>query len=226
MAANWRVTHWHGFETQMIKYLSFFWLLLLCSSCSTPQVNSTPGSQSPAKLSPPKLGQLSKATMVEIHNDWNGYSDITPILRHYKLRHQNQQLIGNAHFAVGGYGAASIRQQLTKKVKVPTPLAQKFFDTLSKTPVEIGPYKPLIKRADDYPDLMIHLTLEGKKITFSSQSQGNGNVPWKIIIADRDRTAEYISNSPLPAQALKSLDSVLNNSGIDAIIHRKRHSRS
>jgi hypothetical protein len=158
--------------------------------------------------------------MVEIYNDWNGYSDITPILRHYKLRRHNQELIGNAHFAVGGYGAASIRQQSTKKVKIPAPLAQKFFHTLTTTPLKVGTYQPLIKNRDDYPNLMIRLTIEGQQVTFTSQSQGSGNVPWKILIADRGGRADYISNSSLPAQALKLLDPILNNPGIDAIIQR------
>jgi len=47
---------------------------------------------------------------VEIHNDWNEYSDITPILRRYKLRIKQQKLVGHADIAVGGYGAVGVHQ--------------------------------------------------------------------------------------------------------------------
>jgi hypothetical protein len=160
--------------------------------------------------------------MVEIQNDWNGYSDITPILRHYKLRRPNQELLGNAHFAVGGYGAANIHQQTTKKVKIPAGVTQNFLATLAKTPIKLGKYKPLINHSDDYPSITIRVKLKGKEVTFSSQSQGKDHIPWKVAISSPDRTTEYISNSPIPAQALKLLDPYINNPGIDLIIQRKR----
>ena len=43
------------------------------------------------------LAAVIQAQKVEIRNDWNGYSDITPIIRHYKLRLVTKDLVGNAH---------------------------------------------------------------------------------------------------------------------------------
>ena len=83
----------------MFKKLSPLLLILLCVSCGNSQVDLT---KSQILRSEPQLTTLMQAQTVEIRNDWNGYSDITPILRHYKLRVEQQKLVGNAYIAVGG----------------------------------------------------------------------------------------------------------------------------
>ncbi len=111
--------------------------LLLSSSCTQSRVDRS--IQVPIQSQPPlpSLAKIIQSETVEIHNDWNGYSDITPILRRYKLRVQNKELIGNAHIAVGGYGAAGIRQQATTRVKIPAAVTSRFLATLAKTPLKV-----------------------------------------------------------------------------------------
>lgn len=207
-----------------IKYLVIFYLLCFCSSCSQQQVEvSTPArSQTTGSTSVPSLSLVNQAQTVEIHNDWNGYSDITPVLRRYRLRRQNRELVGNAHFAIGGYGAANIRQQRTQRVKIPATNTQKFLAALAKTPIKVGKYKPLIKHSDDYPSILIRLQIDKQEVIFSSQSQGKDRIPWKVAISSPNRTNEYVTNSPLPAQALRSLDRYINNLAIEQIVERKR----
>jgi hypothetical protein len=206
----------------MCKKLSLL-LLLLCSSCNHSPIERAAQSQPLTPL--PNLAILQQADRVEIQNDWNGYSDITPILRHYKLRLERQKFSGNAHIAIGGYGAAGIHQQQTTKVIVPAAASTKFLAILAKTPLEVGAYRPRIDRGDDYPSVKIQLQIDRQQVTFSSQSQAVGYVPWKVTITKNDRTTEYISNSALPAQALQSLDPYLNKSGIDRIIQRRREKK-
>lgn len=203
----------------MCKKLSLL-LLLLCSSCNHAEIERAAQSQPLTPL--PNLAILQQADKVEIQNDWNGYSDITPILRHYKLRLERQKFSGNAHIAIGGYGAAGIHQQQTTKVTVPAAASAKFLATLAQTPLQMGAYRPQIVRDDDYPSVKIQLQIDRQQVTFSSQSQSVGYVPWKVTVTKNDRTIEYISNSALPAQALQSLDPYLNKSGIDRIIQRRR----
>jgi hypothetical protein len=198
-------------------------LLLLCSSCDRSPIERAAQSQPLAPL--PNLTTVIQADRVEIHNDWNGYSDITPVLRHYKLRLEKQKLVGNAHIAVGGYGAAGIHQQKTTKIAIPAAASAKFLATLAKTPLQMGTYQPQLDRGDDYPSIVIQLQIDRQQVTFSSQSQSVNNVPWKVTITKNDRTVEYISNSAFPAQALKSLDPYLNKSGIDLIIQRRRQKK-
>ena len=203
----------------MLKKLSPLLLLLICVGCGNSQADSK---QSRILIPRSNLTAVLQAQTVEIHNDWNGYSDITPILRHYKLRLVSKDLVGNAHIAVGGYGAGGIHQQRTTKVKIPAIVTTKFLTTLAKTPLQTGTYKPLIARKDDYPSIAIQLKIDKKQVIFSSQSQGVDRIPWKITITENNTTTEYISNSPIPAQAFRILNSSLDRSGIDHIIHRRR----
>ena len=159
---------------------------------------------------------------VDISNDWNGYSDITPIIRRYKLRLKQQELVGNAHIAIGGYGAAGVRQQQTTRVKIPAAATAKFLATLAKTPLQVGVYKPAIVRSDDYPRIEIQVQLDRQKTTFSSESQGVGNAPWRVTVVRDNRQQEYISNSTVPAQALQVLNPYLDLPGIDRIIQRRQ----
>jgi hypothetical protein len=208
----------------MLKKLSPLLLLLLCVSCGNSQAGSKQSQikQSQLLTSGSNLNAVIQAQAVEIHNDWNGYSDITPILRHYKLRLVSKDLIGNAHIAVGGYGAGGIHQQQTTKIKIPAVVVTKFLSTLAKTPLQSGIYKPLIAHSDDYPSIEIKVKIDQKQVVFSSKSQGVDRIPWKIAITENKTTKEYISNSPIPAQAFRLLNSSLDRSGVDHIIHRRR----
>ncbi len=205
------------------KLPPFLLLLLLCSSCTQSRVEPAV----PIQIQPPlpSLRMVTQGETVEIHNDWNGYSDITPILRHYKLRSQNRELVGNSHIAVGGYGAAGIRQQATTKVKIPAAISAQFLSTLAKTPLKSGKYQPLIKHPDDYPSVTIRVKVKQELVIFSSKSQGASRAPWKINIRSGKSNTEYISNTGFPAQALKLLSPYLDNPGIDRIIQRRRNGK-
>lgn len=203
----------------MTKNPSPLLVVLLLTGCTHPEVNST---QLRALTSPPKLIKVIKAQTVEIHNDWNGYSDITPILRHAKLRLEHQKLVGNAHIAVGGYGAGGIRQQQTTKVKIPAAVTTKFLTTLSKTPFKTGVYHPRIDQNDDYPSVEIKIKIDRQEIIFRSESQGVDRIPWQVTVKENNTTKDYISNSPLPAQALRMLSPMIDQPGIDQIILRRR----
>jgi hypothetical protein len=206
----------------MSNKLSPLLLLLICGGCTPASVNTSTIKSPQLLASLPRLATIKQAGTVEIKNDWNGYSDITPVLRHYKLKLDRQQLVGNAHIALGGYGAAGIRQQRTTKIKIPAPIVSKFLTTLSKTPLQTGSYKPSLLKKDDYPAIEIKIKTDRQQVTFSSKSQGVDRIPWKIAITENNTTKEYISNSPIPAQAFRILNSSLDRSGIDQIIGHRR----
>jgi hypothetical protein len=199
-------------------------LLLLCSSCT--QSLTDPPALSQPQLSPPSLATLTRGQTVEIHNDWNGYSDITPILRHYKLQRKQQKLVGNAYIAIGGYGAGGVHQQQTTTVKIPAAVATKFLATLATTPLQVGRYKPSILRTDDYPHIKIQVQIDQQQIIFSSESQGVGSAPWQITVRQGKIAKQYISNSTVPAQALKILSPFIDRPAIDQIIQRRQPKKS
>jgi hypothetical protein len=199
-------------------------LLLILCGCTHSAIDLSAQSQTKAPL--PTLTAVMQAQTVEIHNDWNGYSDITPILRHYKLRLERQKFVGNAHIAVGGYGAAGIHQQKTTRVAIPADVSKKFLATLAQTPLQVGVYQPKIVRYDDYPSIDIKVKISPQQqVTFSSRSQASNYIPWKVTITRANSTAEYISNSPIPDRALQVLKPYLASPGIDRIIEQRRHQR-
>ncbi len=204
----------------MCKKLLPLLFLLLSSSCTQSQVQPAVTNQlNPTKVS---LANVTAGVAVEIKNDWNGYSDITPIVRHQKLwLKPNKELTGNSYIAVGGHGAGGIDQQATAKVKIPAAVTVQFLATLAKTPIKTGTYKPLIKHSDDYPSVMIRVKSPQQQTIFTSQSQGVGRIPWKITIQSGKTSTNYISNSHLPTQALKLLSPYIDNPGIDEIIQRR-----
>lgn len=206
----------------MSKQLSPLLVLLLCVSCTHSDGKPT---QSQPLASQPNLATVMQAQTVEIRNDWNGYSDITPILRHSKLRLEQQKLVGNAYIAVGGYGAAGIRQQKTTKVTIPVAITTNFLKTLSKTPLQSGVYKPKLDRKDDYPSVRIQIKLDRQDITLRSESQGVDRIPWQVTVKENNTTKQYITNSPLPAQALRILSPTLDRPGIEQIIQRRRNKK-
>jgi hypothetical protein len=199
----------------MYKKMSLL-LLLICSGCNQSSIEPL------VQQSIPELTSLQQATQVEIANDWNGYSDITPVLRHSKLRLESKQLVGNAYIAIGGYGAAGIHQQTTKKVKIPVATTTKFLATLAKTPLQTGAYQPKIQWVDDYPSIKIQIKTNDQQVIFSSRSQGRDHIPWQITIIQANKTTEYISNSAFPAQALHVLAPYIDRPGIEPIIERRR----
>jgi hypothetical protein len=169
---------------------------------------------------------VKQGNEIEIYNDWNGYSDITPILRHYKLRLKQQELVGNAHVAIGGYGSAGVHQQKTTKVKIPAAVKTKFLATLAQTPLRFGIYQPKIDRTDDYPNIKIKVQIDRQQTIFSSQSQGVGHAPWRVTVGQGNSTQEFISNSTMPAQALKVLSPYLDLPEIDRIIQRRQQPKT
>ncbi len=170
----------------------------------------------------PSLAGVMEGKSVEIYNDWNGYSDITPILRHYKLQLQHKQLVGNAHVAIGGYGAAGIHQQKTTRVKIPAAVTTNFLVTLARTPLQVGTYKPVLSRSDDYPNITIQIKTDRQQLIFSSQSQGRGYTPWRVTLLQGKIAREFISNSTVPARALDLLKPYIGTPAIDRLIQLRQ----
>ena len=77
-------------------------------------------------------------------------------------------------------------------------------------------------RTEDYPSIKIELENDRQQVIFSSQSQASNHVPWKVTVAQANKTTEYTSDSELPTQALQILNPWIDRAGIDQIIHRRR----
>jgi hypothetical protein len=179
----------------------------------TQAVSTTAAQSTPASAS--NLG----VKMVEIKNDWNGYSDITPILRHYRFLPKGDGLEGNGNFAVGGHGGYGIQQQYTKKIAIDPTLTQQFLQTLSTAKITRSDrYTPRRDRRDDYPDITIYIKTADREVTFASRSQGYQNIPWQVRIKTKGKVESFVSNSANPAQALTLIKARIDHPGLEQAI--------
>lgn len=76
-----------------------------------------------------------------------------------------------------------------------------FLATLAVAPILERDYEPTLIYTDDYPFVEIEITTSTGLVTFTSQSQGPGMVPWKVDVAGRS----YVIPDDRPARALKIL---------------------
>jgi hypothetical protein len=161
------------------------------------------------------LPDLARAQAIAIDDVWNGFSRLAPIEAHYVLQRAANGFRGSADFSAGGGypgGPTHAQAQLT----LPPAAASAFFATLAKTPLHGGEYTPKRRRTDDYPDMTITITIDGKDVIFSSQSQGEERAPWLVHSGD----ADYVSDSGLPAAALAHLAPYLKRDVLDAIVEK------
>jgi hypothetical protein len=205
----------------MRKNLIIVLLPLCLFGCQVPQSvvsKSTEGQSSGI------VGNLAATTVVEIKNDWNGYSDITPITRHYRFNKTGETLNGNGNFAVGGHGGYNIRQEYSKKITIPAALTQEFFQKLGESPLVMSrKYKPKFVRRDDFPNISIYLKTADREVTFTSRSQGDHHAPWQVRIKKNKVTEYYVTNSPVPGVALDLIKTHIDHPGLDVAINKLRN---
>jgi hypothetical protein len=206
----------------MSRNFVVFLLPLVLFGCKVPQVAANFDRFPEGKPSGP-VGSLSNASVVEIENDWNGYSDITPIVRHYRFTVDDTGLAGEGHFAIGGYGGYNIRQQYSKKILIPAPLTQQFLSKLAEAPlVTTHKYKPKFVRRDDFPRVTIRIKAPDREVVFFSRSQGEQNAPWQVRVKKNKVIEYYVSDSPVPGLAMDLLRPQIDHPGLDAAINKNR----
>lgn len=213
-------------RSSMSKIFVIFLLPLLLSGCNLSGVavkmNSNKNHPIEGQPSEP-VGSLSNATTVEIDNDWNGYSDITPIVRHYRFKLENATLTGDGNFAIGGYGGYNIHQQYSKKILVPADLTQQFLAKLAETPLVVSrKYKPKMVRRDDFPRVVIKVKTPDREVVFSSRSQGEKNAPWQVRVKKNKVTEYYVSDSQIPGLAMDLLKPQIDHPGLEEAINKTR----
>jgi hypothetical protein len=209
-------------RSSMPRNLIIFLLPFLLFGCNIPEVAKNLSRPPEGKPTGP-VGALVNVSAVEIENDWNGYSDITPIVRHYRFKLENAGLTGDGHFAIGGYGGYNIRQQYNKKITVPAELTQQFLNKLATVPlVSSRKYKRKMMRRDDFPRITIRIKSPDRDVTFFSDSQGDHNAPWQVRVKKNKVTEYFVSDSQIPGLAMDLLKAQIDHPGLDAAINKNR----
>jgi hypothetical protein len=211
------------------KILGTIVVSIVVASCQKPPNRDDPSRQANAAAIQLQPADLAKATSVEINDDWNGYSDITPVIRRYKLTRQGDGFVGNAHVAIGGYGTNAVRQQRTTKVQLDRATVERVWQELATLQLKPGVYQPRIVRRDDYPSVAIKIIAPDRQYTFSSRSQSANYVPWEITVSEGSpgkpskSTTKYITDLPGADRALKLVLDRIGDRHLAKLIDSRRH---
>lgn len=171
------------------------------------------GPSAPTTLAGLQVPDLAHAQSIAIDDVWNGFNRAAPIEAHYKLQRGADGFRGEADFSAGrGYPGGP--KHVPADIAIPQPAIDKFFAALAQAPLHAGPYTPKRGHTDDYPDMTITLSVDGRDVVFSSQSQGKERNPWHVTIAGR----EYVSESGQPAAALDRLAPYLKRSVLNKLL--------
>lgn len=146
----------------------------------------------------------SAVRTIMIVDSWTGLSPAAPIKALFRLQPATDCFTGTAEFSVGGYSGAAINRSVP--ITVPLPVMGEFLDLLESTPLEVGDYKPVMDHTDDYPTLRIAVRGKAGLVEFTSQSQGEQHIPWRVQLGGPDAFVTYAGT---PAQALDLLDPYL-----------------
>lgn len=187
--------------------------LALCAIASARA--AVPAASADVVLAATVLPDLSRAQAIAIDDVWNGFSRLAPIEAHYALQRAAQGFAGSADFSAGG-GYPGGPTHAHADVALPQAAVAAFFSALAQTPLHAGEYTPLRRRTDDYPDMTVTITVDGKDVIFTSQSQGTTRAPWLVHAGD----ADYVSDSGQPAAALDRLAPYLERNVLDALVEK------
>lgn len=156
-------------------------------------ITSSAHSRSDRALSASVLGRVMQTEAIEIDYSWSGMSG--RFREVYSLRAVD-----------GGFEAEGVRDD-TRPIALPSSRIssteiEAFLATLAQAPVLDRDYVPNVTRPDDHPSITLTLSLSRDHITFFSQSQGVGHVPWGVVSGGQ----VYVVPDDTPARALQMLD--------------------
>ena len=159
-------------------------------------ITSSDHARSDRALSASVLGRVMQTQAIEIDYSWTGVSG--RLREVYSLRAVD-----------GGFEAEGVRDE-TRPITLPSSRIssteiEAFLATLVHAPVLDRDYVPKVTRGDDHPSITVTLSRSRGHITFFSQSQGVGHVPWGVESGGR----VYVVPDDTPARALQMLDPFL-----------------
>jgi hypothetical protein len=155
-------------------------------------------------LSAGAVAALEDTRVVIITDNWVGLSLLAPIGREYILRQAGEAFRGRATFSLGGMTSARV------DLVVPDDTMRVFIETLSRTPIREGSrYEPMLQWTDDFPHRTIVIDTPGGQVEFETESQGEGNVPWRLSCSGRSCGIDCVIDADTPAKALNDLQPFL-----------------
>jgi hypothetical protein len=152
---------------------------------------------------------------VRIQYYWDGFSNVTPIIREYRLQLQNGMLVGEGRFSI-----RILKIKNSSDVSIPQEVVKSFLGVLKTIKIEDKPCRSGIIMTDNYPYVSITLFTETGHTKIASTSQFEGYVPWCAILQGH----QYKVDSDIPAQALNILKPYLKRDILDTMIDEFKYS--
>lgn len=173
------------------------------------------GCQASSNLPLKELADARLPDTITVNDEWSGLSPVAPIVISYTLVHEGQNFSGKVNYSVGGYFTATLTDEV--QMTVPVESVEQFLKILSESSLRKGEYVPNITWTDDYPNIRLTLEYESKSFEFSTESQGEKNIPWKLTI---DSGTEYVINSGVPSDALQILQSFIDTERLNSLLEK------
>ena len=188
------------------RYIYLLFILVIISSSSCNAFSNQP------------LKELSDAQLpisIIVHDEWGGLSPVAPVIIEFTLLPDGQNYTGQVNYSVGGYFTKTYQD--TETILIPSESVELFLKKLSTANIKAGEYEPNITWTDDYPKISFRVEYESKVFEFSTESQGDKNIPWKLTI---DSTNVFVVNSGKPADALQILKSFLKDEKLNNLFQK------
>lgn len=187
---------------------------------ATPTVGMTPQQTA----APAFLATLQGVQSLTIEDSWWVFGPIQQVKMSFVLHRVGDQFIGTGSYAATSYYGPTT--STTRSIAIPAATIADFVRVLAAAPLREGAYTPDVTYREYSAKVQIDLATASGTISFLSQSNSEGHVPWQVLIAGRS----YVIGSPQPAMALTSLDPYLLRDatikaltvGIDATLAARR----
>ena len=141
------------------------------------------------------LGAIRDTREIDILLEWTGLG--VPAQEHFVLVRSASGFQGRKTSKRGHAAPPQEPQEQDVTLTLTLDAGESFFEALVSVPLLKTNYVPHITHTDDYPSIRVSLKTDGEAVTFSTESQGKGHVPWAVKV----KGSTYVVPSASPAHA-------------------------
>lgn len=149
---------------------------------------------------PALLPTLQGVQTLTIDDSWWVFGPVQDVSMSFVLHRVDDQFRGTGKYTATSYYGPTT--STTRPIAIPAATIAEFVQALAASPLREGAYTPDNTYREYSANVRIELATASGAVSFLSQSNSEGHVPWQALIAGRS----YIIDSPQPATALNSLD--------------------
>lgn len=123
-----------------------------------------------------QMPAMTTVEAIRVQDNWVDLEDTSPVYAVATVRRSGGAFVGEVEYRAGLYSGEEL--SVTRTLSIPLPIVESFLETLSQSPITVGPYELPPTYTDYSPERRIALKLAGGSIDFSSKSQNEDGTPW------------------------------------------------